>query len=448
MADSWIDWPGIAEAVLDALEAETALGERRRRSRGGKRRYGTRGSLSVDLYKAAWKDFETGEGGLIPSLIERELGCDWKARNRWLEAHGLKEPWTPARGRANGALRRRAGRGRGGSGGPGREPAVRRPGVASRGERNPAEAIDEAKRIALARAIWAATEPVVGSPVEPYLSRRGTWPARALGRHWPMVPGAVAWIDRTALERADRDRFLPGFPDNAAGAMAAAYLPVGSEFVNPAIPRECRPVAVSLDPLTADGRRPGGERWRRSPGVKRGAACSMPGNPRGRQIAIVEGECDGLAVALMARAGLNDLGDVAEVRVVGSSGNFQPDRAADMAGRPVVFLPDGPGKAGKATAAGLAAACAARLRAAGRTVRVVIRAAGDDADDPAGDLTLLVNERAMRFEEAGLVDEEQADIDGWRALLGLPEGHGDGNGEVPEAGRKSGAAHTHTEAMS
>lgn len=420
MADSRIDWPELAEAAVTAL-----LGEPNRKlSRGRRWRYGTKGSLSVDLDKAAWFDFEAEEGGGLSKLIERKVGGDWKAARRWLEAQGLVEPWRPDRGGANRPVTRGAGRNRGGSGGPDRESAVRRPEAASRGDD-----ADERRRrgLGLARAIWASTGPVAGSPVAAYLARRGTWPDSTIGADCPIAPAAVAWIERAALERALwRYKERGTFPDDTAGAMVAAYLPAGAEFVNPAVPRESLPVAVSLEALMADGRRfERDARWRRTRGVPDGAACSMPANGQGREIAIVEGECDGLAVALMARAGLNGLGDVAEVRAVGGTSGFRPDRAADGDGRAVVVMPDGPGKDGTGKAAGKAAGCAARLRAAGRRARVLIRPAGDEAGDPAGDLAALLVERAGRFDEEGRMDATQAEREAWRALLDLPDGPGE-----------------------
>lgn len=429
MAESRIDWPGIAEAAVTAL-----LGDRNRKlSRGRKWRYGNKGSLKIDLDEAFWYDFEANEGGTLLKLVSRVVGVDWKGAYRWLEEQGLKEPWRPdpARGRANRTVRHGAGRKRGGSGGRGGGSAGGRPRADSGSD--PGEAVrdgeDERRRIALARAVWSATGPVAGSPVAGYLAWRRTWPERAIGPDWPMVPGAVAWIDQAGLQAARArlqgavrdlcDRFLFSFPGDAAGAMVAAYLPAGTGFVNPAIPRESRPVAVYLEALTAAGRYPASGRWRKHFGVKSRAAFAIPGNPEGREIAIVEGECDGLAVALMARARLKGLGDVAEVRVVGGSG-FQADRAADTQERPVVLLPDGPGKDGKAMAAAKATGCATRLRASGRKAHTRIRHAGDEDSDSADDLKALVIMRAWQFEE-GHVDAEQAEREAWRALLDLPE---------------------------
>lgn len=406
-----IDWPAVAPDVVTAL-----LGEPNRKlSRGARWRYGSKGSLSVDLDKAAWFDFEAEQGGKLSKLIEREKGCDWKGARRWLEVQGFVKPWRPD------PSRRRSGPGQAGAG----RRHARAPKGAPGGAETPsraaaAEHADRDRRIALARALWSATKPVPSSPVAAYLARRGTWPAREIGRQWPMVPPAVAWIDREALLRADA-KLAHDFPGDAAGAMAAAFLPAG-ELVNPALPHECRPVAVSLDALKADGSRPSGERWRKTRGVDRGAACSMPASLKGGSIALVEGECDALAVALMARAGLYELGDVAEVRCVGGTSGLAPDRAADRDGRPVLLLPDGPGNDGGAGAYAKAVGCATRLRADGRTARVRCREDGDEAGDPAGDLAVLLMERAGRFERGGTAAEQaRADRQAWRALLGLDE---------------------------
>ena len=97
MPDSRIDWPGIAEAAVTAL-----LGEPNRKlSRGRRWRYGTKGSLSVYLDKAAGFDFEGETGAGLSKLIERGIGGDWKAAWRWLEASaraGVAAGWRPLHG--------------------------------------------------------------------------------------------------------------------------------------------------------------------------------------------------------------------------------------------------------------------------------------------------------------------------------------------------------------
>lgn len=403
-----IDWRALAKGVVTRLKGEPNL----KLSRERQWRYGSKGSLSVDLDKAQWYDFEAKRGGGISKLIEYEIGGDWKAARRWLEAQGLIEPWKPdpnwRRGRGahrRPSTRRGAAAGRRESG-PDRKTADRGAEAASRD--GPGGGADEAKRIGLAQALWAATSAVPESPGLTYLVRRGTWPwPGGFGDGWPEIPPAFRWIDRAALGAAD-----PGlaatFPVEAAGGLLAVFDDVpGRQSIR----------AVSVEALTPDGARPA-ERWRRSRGVLTGAACVVPANPAGREIAIVEGEADALAVSLMARAGVDGYGDVAEVRCVAGTSGFEPDRAADVDGRPVVLMPDGPGKDGTGTAAGLAAACATRLRAAGRAARVRMRPEGDEAGDPAGDLAGLLVERSIRFERTD-AGPDQADRQAWRSILGL-----------------------------
>ena len=400
---------GIAEEVVSRL-----LGEPNGRlSRGRRLRYRNKGSLSVDLDKAAFFDFEAGTGGGLSKLVEREIGGDWKAARRWLEEQGLKDPWKPTRGGGKRPVGCRAGRGRGGRGGSGRGSAVRRPVGAPRGDpESGREEGKEERRIALARALWAATVAAAGTPLARYLARRGVWPALSV----PAIPGALRWADRAALERVDRgllfgDEERP-FPVDAAGAMVAAFTPAGGGA-------QIR--AVSVNPLTAEGWRPekgsraDGKRWRKHRGVMRGAVCRMEGNPHGHEIALVEGEIDAVAVAFAARYSLLGLGDVAEVRAVGGSG-FEPDRAADGRGRPVVLLPDGARLDEPALTAGKAAGCAYRLRAAGRFVRVRGRRPGAGDNDPAADLAELVVERMALIDEGGVMGAG-AEVEAWRVLL-------------------------------
>jgi len=55
-------------------------------------RYGSRGSLSVDLKKATWFDHEIGEGGGLLDLITRQTGLLEDARFEWLEQNTNYKP--------------------------------------------------------------------------------------------------------------------------------------------------------------------------------------------------------------------------------------------------------------------------------------------------------------------------------------------------------------------
>ncbi|MEM1346036.1 MAG: DUF3987 domain-containing protein, partial [Pseudomonadota bacterium] len=76
---------GCAEAVVYAL-----LGEPNRTlSRPRQLRYGTNGSLSVDLDKATWFDHEHNTGGGLLALVRRERGGTATEARRWLQEQGV-----------------------------------------------------------------------------------------------------------------------------------------------------------------------------------------------------------------------------------------------------------------------------------------------------------------------------------------------------------------------
>ncbi|EOZ4813242.1 VapE family protein [Pseudomonas aeruginosa] len=55
-------------------------------------RFGSRGSLSVDLKQGVWHDHESGHGGGVLDLIERETGKAGRAAVEWLERQGIHQP--------------------------------------------------------------------------------------------------------------------------------------------------------------------------------------------------------------------------------------------------------------------------------------------------------------------------------------------------------------------
>ena len=71
-------------------------------SNGRELRFGTRGSLSVNLDKGIWHDHEKGEGGGVLDLIRREIHvANGDGAVRWLEEHGYAEPPTRKAGFAD-----------------------------------------------------------------------------------------------------------------------------------------------------------------------------------------------------------------------------------------------------------------------------------------------------------------------------------------------------------
>jgi hypothetical protein len=72
--------------------ARSLLGEPNRAlSNKHELRYGTHGSLSIDLKKCVWFDHELEEGGDTFELIRRETGGSDREVIEWLERNGLKE---------------------------------------------------------------------------------------------------------------------------------------------------------------------------------------------------------------------------------------------------------------------------------------------------------------------------------------------------------------------
>jgi hypothetical protein len=53
-------------------------------------RYGTHGSLKIDLNKNAWFDHEANNGGGVLDLVNREIGGDHSHARQWLADNGLE----------------------------------------------------------------------------------------------------------------------------------------------------------------------------------------------------------------------------------------------------------------------------------------------------------------------------------------------------------------------
>ncbi|MFO1520460.1 MAG: hypothetical protein U1G05_00100 [Kiritimatiellia bacterium] len=53
-------------------------------------RYGSRGSLAIDLSKGVWRDHEKAEGGGVLDLIQRELQIANGAALNWLRSEGFE----------------------------------------------------------------------------------------------------------------------------------------------------------------------------------------------------------------------------------------------------------------------------------------------------------------------------------------------------------------------
>jgi len=94
---------GHALAALIEPVARLLLGEPNTRlSSDHELRYGSRGSFSIDLQKGVWHDHETGEGGGVLDLVQRETGLTEARRCvQWLEEAGfdLEREQPPRKGK-------------------------------------------------------------------------------------------------------------------------------------------------------------------------------------------------------------------------------------------------------------------------------------------------------------------------------------------------------------
>lgn len=71
------------------------LGEpNRRASRGNQWRYGSKGSLAVDVTRGLFTNFETGEGGGLLDLVRRVRGGSRVDAAQWLEGDGWDQVST------------------------------------------------------------------------------------------------------------------------------------------------------------------------------------------------------------------------------------------------------------------------------------------------------------------------------------------------------------------
>jgi hypothetical protein len=197
-------------ALMGAV-AEMLLGARNKGlSSRTEWRYGSKGSLAVDLLKGTFYDHECGEGGGVFDLIKRETGrTDGMA---WLREQGLLDE-TGGRSAGGHRARKTNGHINGGPNGHDNKDAEAK------------RRLDEARRIA------AETKPIRATSAAAYLKSRG--------------------IDINAGKLSDKDlrdvRFHPGDPDRGYRPMLVGLLrdPETGEL----------PGSIHRTPINADGTR-------------------------------------------------------------------------------------------------------------------------------------------------------------------------------------------------
>ena len=227
-----MDWSAALAVALPHLDAGPLAGKRRRETfeHGGRTvRYGTHGSLRVTLdgpEGGTWRDHEADRGGGVVDLVEHLSACDRDAAVAWLRDCGA----LPARG-----PQARPGRPGAGANAPGAPQPRPGPEPAS-----PASLDGTSDRLAHARRLMAASEPIPRDPQHP--ARR--WlAARHLWRPDVPVPPWLRWIDAAAIH-----------PDHCgAGALAVPVAPLATwAAAAPEWPRAAW-TGVQLVHVAADG---------------------------------------------------------------------------------------------------------------------------------------------------------------------------------------------------
>ena len=142
------DWPSLMPDVARRL-----LGDPQKKT-AREWRYGRKGSLVVHIeseHPGTWHDFESGTGGGVLDLVQRERQCDQAGALAWLTGQGL----------LNGAAPR---------------PLQIRHAAPATARRTPKPVNgDQAARRMFAGRLWAAAVPADDTPARAYLAGRWVW---------------------------------------------------------------------------------------------------------------------------------------------------------------------------------------------------------------------------------------------------------------------------------
>ena len=241
------DWPSLMPDVARRL-----LGDPQKKT-AREWRYGQKGSLAVHIegeHPGTWHDFESGTGGGVLDLVQRERQCDQAGALAWLTGQGL----------LNGAAPR---------------PLQIRHAAPATARRTPKPVNgDPAARRAFAGRLWAAAVPADDTPARAYLAGRWVWPPNGVG---PSLPASVRWLPRGAAVS------LYNVPEDTAGFLVFAFRQPGDDLA-----------AVELEALLTNGTRPD-PRWRKTYGPRTGAAFEAAAGGGATVL------CEGAVTALAAR---------------------------------------------------------------------------------------------------------------------------------------------------
>jgi putative DNA primase/helicase len=182
--------------AYDAVTREL-MGEPSSVAKGGRElRFGSRGSVLVDVCDGVWFDFEAGAGGGMLDLAIRQLGGNRSFAVAWLKRRAVEGFESAARS-------------------PAPKPTER------------ASAATRAERAEAARRLWVASTAPAGTPVARYLASRGI----------TLPDGAGAFL-----------RFHPSVPMGPHGRLAAALALIRNAATG-------KPQAIQRIALTAAGER-------------------------------------------------------------------------------------------------------------------------------------------------------------------------------------------------
>ena len=338
-------------------------------------RYGQHGSLSIDLRKRVWHDFETGEGGGVLALVQRELGGDQTAAWRWLESHDFIE----AGDSASAAIRP--------------APAWAMSRDLAKPKADTEKARERRLKIETARAIWNAGKPADDTLGRAYLVGRFAWPPSGTG---PALPHTVRWLPAERAPASVEAAGWFGLPAEAIGALLFVWHEPRTEALT----------AVSLLAVNAAG---GRVMWYARQKRKicmigvRTLFTARNAEPGVDLLHVVEGEIDALALSLAPWCGPG--------RVVAAGQAGRMTYAALRGGHADVVLYCDSDRAGRnaVRAAGNA------IEAEDRRCKVVWHSVDSD---PANELREKLLEYAAIREYADGEDRETADRETWRKFLG------------------------------
>ena len=247
--------------------ARALLGEPNGRlSKGDRWRYGNKGSLSVDVKRGTWKDFEADRGGGVIDLVMIEEQTDRARSIQWLRDNGFVEHRPTAK--------RNVGRSKGRSGQPIRQRGTRADRQSRPSKPKPEPKESNTQNFALK--LWKESEPIGDRAEHPFRAWANN---RNLLHPFCTVPSGIRW-------------------HNGKGLIVCGIFPLSAWGMDST--PEGEPLAVQALAIDQHGQKrfclgPGKDRDKCSYGPI-SAGVVILGDPKADRVNIVEGLADALAV--------------------------------------------------------------------------------------------------------------------------------------------------------